>query len=284
MSALGRGIKGVDIKVGHDEPWFCCLRRGTCTKRIDHGRGNDDDQFDHGMIEVLGAEELAKDGNISDAWNFAENLRGAMVEQAGDDKALSILDLDLSLGASRGERGHGESGDGYGVGVVESADLGGELEPNRAVGIDGRRKADFDSIGTKLNADGGRCPNATLDHRERKLSAGEEACGNAAHGGERGFGEHLEDLLLLKVLDGGAYIELGVVEQYIEGIADGEGGTGAGDAARILLRRSTYGGPSSGKDVDPILIEAWAVDVDYSNRELPLLIVNSQDLRGADED
>src|ERR1035441_5819173 len=85
------------------------------------------------MIEVLGAEELAQNGDLGNAGNFAHDLRRAMIQQAGDNKALAVTDFDLGLGTACRKRRNGVAGNVDRVAVIQRADLRREFQMDNAV-------------------------------------------------------------------------------------------------------------------------------------------------------
>ena len=169
--------------------------RGIVGQRIHQGGGYDDRQFRNALGDVLGLEELAQDGNVADAGNLGKLIGGAVVEQTGDGEALAALQLDLGLGAAGGDGRNRVSGDVDFVGVVESADFGGDLEVDGAVGEDGGGKVQLDAVGAELNGDRGESAGAALDDRVGEFAAGEEGSFLSADGGDGGFSKDLNDLL-----------------------------------------------------------------------------------------
>ena len=164
--------------------------------------------------------------------------------------------------------GDGEAGDGDGVGVVEGADLGGDLETDGVVGIDGGGEVDLDAIGAELDGyDGGAGATCGLHDGKGKLAAGEEARRLAAEGGEGGFGEDLEDLLLLEVFDLDAEVEFGIEDREVERVGE-------------LHRAGGHRGAATLDDVDAELVELGAVDLDDAEFEFHLFAVEGDDLQG----
>ncbi len=187
------------------------------------------------MAEVLRAEELAQNRDLRNPRHLAHNLGGAVVQQAGDDEALAILDLHLGLGTARGEGRNGKAGDGDSVAVVQCADLGRELDADGSVGIDRRGEFDLDAEGTKLDGDRCRVPCTALNDGKRKFAAGEKARRQTTERGQCRLGQDLKDLLLLQVLHGDPDVQFGVVHKNVERIANRQRRTAAGGSAAELL-------------------------------------------------
>jgi hypothetical protein len=129
---------------------------------------------------------------------------------------------------ARGQCGDRKARDRNSVGEIERADLGRDLETNRIVRLDGTGKVEFDAEGAELDGNGtcasGGCP---LNDRIRELTAGEEVRRLPADGHQIRFGEDLEDILCLEVLNGGTEVQIRAEEEDVEQAAHVEGAGGA---------------------------------------------------------
>ena len=76
---------------------------------------------------------------------FAIVLGQGVVHQAGDRERLAVAQLDLGLGAARRERRHAEALEHDGVGEVERAHFGLDLQVDQVAAEHGRREAQADA-------------------------------------------------------------------------------------------------------------------------------------------
>ena len=119
-----------------------------------------------------------------------------VVHQAGDRERLAVLQFELGLGAARRERRDAEALQDDGVGEVQRADLGPNLQVH-AVADDRRREVQPDAELLELNGDRDVEPPEPCA-TGRELAAGEEARFLAALGNQVRLGEALEQALVLQ--------------------------------------------------------------------------------------
>ena len=54
-----------------------------------------------------------------EAGNLVADIGDAIVHQSGDHKTLAVLQFKFGFGPARAQRGHGESGNGQGIGEIQ---------------------------------------------------------------------------------------------------------------------------------------------------------------------
>src|SRR6266496_1134230 len=83
-----------------------------------------------GSLQLPRTEKISEHRNIADPWDLGEQFRGAVVQQASHAKALAVLQLDFGLRPAGGNGRDGKAVEDRGVGEIQRADLGCQLEPH----------------------------------------------------------------------------------------------------------------------------------------------------------
>ncbi len=182
-------------------------------------------------MHAFAAEESAEDGDVAQSGDFVGDIGDAIVDQAGDDEALAILEFEFGFSFARAESGDGRTRNGDGIGEVEGTNLRGDVEVDAAVGLNDGRELEADSEFAKLNRNRGKTGSVWLNYGEGKFAASEEAGFLAIECDEVGLGKNLKEVFRLQGLDDGAEIDLRIKEEEVKEVADGGGGGGDSAAA-----------------------------------------------------
>ena len=118
-----------------------------------------------------GPEQVAEHRHLAEPRHALARRRAARLQQAGDDEALTVPELQRRIGAPHLEAGDGDVVDGDGGRIVDLAHLRLDVEVNETVGSNRRREVEADA--ELLELDGNRI--VVAGHRYRKLATGEEA-------------------------------------------------------------------------------------------------------------
>ena len=111
---------------------------------------------------------------LEDAWRVFELVGGAPVQESAQREGLAVAQHQLGLRSTGGECGDGIAADLHGVGEVERADFGRDLQLDGAVGVDEGGELKLDAVLAELDGDGGESTCAALHDGEGELAAGEE--------------------------------------------------------------------------------------------------------------
>ena len=175
------------------------------------------------FCKLLLLEEITQDRNVAQARNLVLNVGDAIVHQARDHEALSILQFEFGLGLARAERRYGKSGNSQSIGEIESAHFRRDVQMNVSVGHDHRcelqaaRRNSLNEMVTAVNPAG-------LHDGEGKLTAGKKAGFLAIDRDQIGLGQDLKKVLGLKRLDDRAEMNIGLEQKEVENVVEGFSG------------------------------------------------------------
>src|ERR1035437_151190 len=220
--AGGPGVRGIHGYAGvRRQEVYRILQPGHgCTGRDGRDNLRRHNHNELGICLVLRdrLEKLAQDWNVSQEWDLLKGFCFAVVEQAADGKALAFAQFDLGLDFPDIDGGHLESRYLYGIGEIQRADFGSDLEPDGAAGSDGGNEVEANAVLLELNGD--RRPRAgaggALDHRIRIFSSSQEAGLLAVLGQHVGLREYLHQAFGFKGLDGCAQIQAGEERKEVQ--------------------------------------------------------------------
>ena len=173
------------------------------------------------LLQVFAAKQITENRDVADARELGEVRGNAVVQQAGDHKALSILQLELSRSTPRSQCRNPEARQHQGVGKIQRADLGPDHQMNGPVGHDQRREVQFDPEFLVLNGDRAQCDSG-LRHRNREFTACQEAGFFSVDRNQVGFRQDLQKVLFLKQLQGNTQVQIGAEDEQIEWIDSGK--------------------------------------------------------------
>ena len=99
---------------------------------------------------------------------------GVAVSERGrrTDEALAVLQFELGIRLARADRGYGGSGNRDGIGEIQRAYLGSDMQVDVAIRLDHRSELQAHTKFTKLNGDGGDSAGVLLRDRKGKFSSG----------------------------------------------------------------------------------------------------------------
>src|SRR5208337_1869242 len=148
-------------------------------RRLGSGRdpvhGTQYHQFRVALLRALAPEKSAEDRDIAQARNLVRNVRDPVVDQAGDDEALAVLQFEFRFRLTGADGGDGGSGDRDRIREVQGAHFGGDMEVDAAVGLNDRGKFQVHAKLPKLNGDGGDSAGVLLGHGKGKFSTSQKA-------------------------------------------------------------------------------------------------------------
>jgi len=116
--------------------------------------GAEHHEFGIALLEALTLEKSAQDRNVAQARNLVPNVGDTIIDQTGDHEALSIAQLELSLGLARAQSWDSEARNSQRVGKIESADLGRDVQMDVAVRLNHGGEFKANAKFTKLNLGG----------------------------------------------------------------------------------------------------------------------------------
>src|SRR5271170_2852148 len=90
------------------------------------------------LLSALALKEIPDNRNIAYPWDFVDNVRDPIIHQPGDDEALTILELELSIGLTRADGGHRGSGHGNRIREVQRTYLGNDMQVDVAIRLNYR--------------------------------------------------------------------------------------------------------------------------------------------------
>src|SRR5579871_5434943 len=181
--------------------------------------GAQDQEFRITLLQTLAAEEGSQNRDVAESGNFAVNVGYPIVHKAGNDEALSILQLKLGFRFTCAQSGHGESGDSEGIGVIERAHLWRYFQMDVAVWRNHGRE--LQPHAELLKGDGDRGESVTRLHdRERELASGEKAGFFSVDGNQIRLGENLQEIFSLQSLDYGAEVDIRSKEKQVQNVVD----------------------------------------------------------------
>src|SRR5208283_4631235 len=196
-------------------------------RRLDTGRnpvhGAQNHQFRVALLGALAFEEIAEDGDIAQSRNLVLNVRDPVIQQAGNDETLTILQFEFGLRLARADGGYGGSGDGDGVREVQRTDLGSDVQVDAAVRLNHGSELQAHAKLAKLNGDGGDSAGVLLRYRKGKFSSGQETGLFAVHRNQVGLGQNLQEIFLMQGLDDCSQVDVGAFHENIQKVADGGG-------------------------------------------------------------
>src|ERR1700675_963449 len=105
--------------------------------------GTENHQLGVAFLRALAPEEVAQDWNVAQAGTLVPNIGNPVVNQARDDKTLSVHQLEFGLRFTSAQGRNGKTGDGERVREIEGADFGSNREVDIAVGHDYRGEIEF---------------------------------------------------------------------------------------------------------------------------------------------
>ena len=101
---------------------------GSGRQRTDQARRDDDDQFFLVLGVVERFKERADDGQVAEQRHLVDVGGRCAADQPTDHKALAIAQLDRGICTPGDQRGHRDAIERDGVGIVQIAGFGGDLE------------------------------------------------------------------------------------------------------------------------------------------------------------
>src|SRR5262249_346103 len=112
--------------------------------------------------------------HVPDAGNLVDGLGHAIIDEAGDREALTLVKIHFRFGLSSGDCGNQKSLNGERVGIIQRADFRLHFGMDQSVRVHGRREEQTNAERTELNRhDRSRLRAAAGggDHWEWELSA-----------------------------------------------------------------------------------------------------------------
>src|SRR5208283_4635704 len=242
---------------GHRRTLGGLRARGNAARRAQ------DHQFRIVLLEALAPEKSSEDRDITQPWNFIDDVSDAIVDQSGNDKTLAILQLEFGIGLAGADGGNGRAGNADGVGVVERAHLGHDMHMNVAIGLDYGGELEAHTELAELNGDGCDAAGVLLRHGKRKFTSGEKTGFLAIDGNQIGFGQYLQETFLLEGLDHCAQMNLRVKEEQVQQVVYVRVGGGR-TALAAVVDRSQAGDATelAGGDVPDCISRAGREHVD----------------------
>src|SRR6266536_532694 len=172
-----------------------------------------------GSLQLPRAEKISEHRNIADPWDLGEQFRGAVVQQASHAKALAVLQLDFGLRPAGGNGRDGKAVEDRGVGEIQRADLGCQLEPHH-IPLDGPDKFQLYAKWLEDDRDRGATASPALHHRNRKFAAGQKLGGLAATRQQVRLRQDLRNVLLLRGTNGRTQIDVGPENENIQQVVE----------------------------------------------------------------
>ena len=100
--------------------------------------------------------------------------------------------------------------------IVQRTDLRRDLEPYGVVVLDRAGELQFHAVGLELDGDSSEIPTRSLHNRIGKLAASQEARRLTTDGQQVGFGQNLQNLFLLEILNGRAQVNIRTEQKDVQ--------------------------------------------------------------------
>src|SRR5438477_1151492 len=200
-------------------------------------RSDDNEQFVFALIDVAALKQLAQDGDVADAGNFLKLFGYAIIQQPGDGETLPIGELHLGFDAIRGDCRDDETLQSEGIGEIQRADLGLNLQMDLPVWGQGGSEIQTDAKLFELNGDSGKTGTAArLQDREWEFATSQEAGLFPRFGHQVRFGQNFQGIASFERLNRGREIDVGPKDEDIEQVTEADCGSRAISAVHELRR------------------------------------------------